>query len=153
MQVGGGVAVGEAEREVGHADREPLIGIEGAEPHPCLAIRALHIGAHVDLTEVTHVGEARERAQRSGKAKVVHGERDEAHPSATLEQVRGEACGEQALDLGGIDRPVAPDDVAPLLAQQGAASRHVVGTAQDASIRRQRTRSFEMAMRCRATRW
>ena len=58
VQVGGGVSVGEAEREVGDADREPLVGVEGAEPHARLAVGALHIRAHVDLTEVPHVGEA-----------------------------------------------------------------------------------------------
>ena len=82
----------------------------------------------------------------------MHGEWDEANPGMALEEVRGEAGGEQALHLGGIDRPVTPDDVAPLLAQKGVTRHHSAGNAQDALIRRQRTRSCEIAMRCRATR-
>ena len=82
----------------------------------------------------------------------MHGERDEADPGASLEEVRGEACRKQALHLGGIYRPVTPDDATPLLAQKGVTRHYSAGNAQDASIRRQRTRSCEIAMRCRATR-
>ena len=65
---------------------------------------------------IAHAGEARKWTEWSREAQVAHGKGNKANPGATLKKVGVQAGWEQALNLNGIDGPVTPNKVVPLLA-------------------------------------
>ena len=105
--------VGERPRGPGDDRAEPRRGVEGVEPHAG-AVRAGHVGAHVDLAERLRGRDGREVASGDHHAQLAHLERAPARPMPIRRTRRAaRPAGGGAATASTGTRPVAPHDRAP----------------------------------------